>query len=468
MIVCPACGTQNGDRAKFCQECAAPLRAPAAAAGETRKTVTVLFCDVTGSTALGERLDPEATRSVMTGYFAAMARVIESHGGTVEKFIGDAVMAVFGVPTLHEDDALRALRAAVGMRTALAELNTDFEQRYGARLAARIGVNTGEVVVGGDGSRGTVATGDAVNVGARLEQAAGPDEILFGPQTYALVRDHVEAEPVTGLILKGKSGPVTAWRLHGVSAPGSAARPVRLTSPLVGRDRELALMEQTLARCRADRRSQLLTVLGAAGVGKSRLAADFLAGAAAGTTVLSGRCLSYGEDIAFYPLLEMLQGLAGVTPGEDTETSRRRLRTLVADDPDADRLVERLAPLAGLPGTPAAVEETHWAVRRLVERLGHESPVLVVLDDAHWAEHAMLDLVDHLADWTRDTPCLLLCLARPELLDDRPTWGGGKVNASTLLLEPLPGDDAESLLANLLGDAVLDADTRRRILDAAG
>ena len=467
MEVCPACGTESADGAKFCRECAAPLALARPAAAQERKTVTVLFCDVSGSTALGERLDAEAMRSVMTRYFAEMSRVVQAHGGTVEKFIGDAVVAVFGLPVVHEDDALRALRAAAGMTVALDGLNADIEARHGVRLAARIGVNTGEVVVGGgEPGKGTVATGDAVNVAARLEQAASPGETLFGAATYALVRDHVDAQAVPPLALKGKSLPVDAWLLRGVPSLDASLRSPQEASPLVGRGDELLLVRQAFARSVHTRRPQLVTVLGAAGVGKTRLLTEALAGL--GATVLSGRCLSYGDDIVFWPLREMLRTSAGIEPGDGEDTGRARLLGLFSEDPDGDRLVERLAPLAGLPGTPAEADETQWAVRRLVETLGRRGPVVLAMDDVHWAEPALLDVIDHLADWTRDTPLLIVCLARPELLDGRPQWAGGKVNASTVLLEPLAEADAGAMLANLRDAADLDAPTRHRILAAAG
>ena len=469
-VACGSCGAENPERAKYCLECGANL-AVTSPATETRKTVTVIFCDVTGSTALGERLDAEAMRSVMARYFAAMSGVVESHGGTVEKFVGDAVMAVFGVPVLHEDDAVRALRAAAGMQDALEDVNDGLEADHGVRLAARIGVNSGEVVVGTDGSKGTVATGDAVNVAARLEQAAAPGEVLVGQQTWELARHAARAERVAPLTLKGKAADVPAWRLLDVEDLSESER-VPTTSRLVGREREVALLEHAVERSRADRRCQLVTVLGAAGVGKTRLLAEALAELDPGTTVLSGRCLSYGEDIVFWPLQQMLRQAAGLEPGADDAHGRSRLRSLVHDDPEAQRIVERLAPLAGLQGTPAEADETHWAVRRLVEALGRRGPVVLVLDDVHWAEPALLDVVEHLAEWSLDTPLLLAALARPEFLDDRPQWGGGKLNASTVLLEPLPDDAAAVLLDNLEGalphGARLDAGTRARILQAAG
>src|SRR5215216_2110551 len=286
-MVCSACGAANRESARFCDSCGAPLSE--APAREIRKTVTVFFSDVSGSTALGERIDPESLRHVMARYFETARAILERHGGTVEKFIGDAVMAVFGVPTVHEDDALRALRAAEELRESLAGLNDELEQSYGTRLELRIGVNTGEVVTG---TEERIATGDAVNVAARLEQAAAPGEILVGEQTLRLARDAVEVEPLEPLAAKGKSEPLRAFRLVRVLDDALRFRR-RIESPLVGRQRELALLRQAFDRAVSERRCHLFTVLGAAGVGKSRLVLELTRGLG-DAQVVTGRCLPYG------------------------------------------------------------------------------------------------------------------------------------------------------------------------------
>ena len=423
MIVCPTCGAENRDAARFCDACGARL-ADAEAPREQRKTVTVLFCDVTGSTARAERLDPEATRAVMARYFDTARAAIERHGGTVEKFIGDAVMAVFGVPQLHEDDALRAVRAAI-------------ELRDGVELDVRIGVNTGQVVTGtGD----TLVTGDAVNVAARLEQAAGPGDVLVGGETYRLVRDAVEAELLPPLEVKGKSEPLTAYRL--VAITGDVARVRRLDAPLVGRSRESRFLADAWDRVRSERTCVLFTVLGTAGVGKSRLARDFLDGADA--TVVSGRCLSYGEGITYWPAVEIVKQL---------------VRKDTVEDPG-------IAALLGV--GQGTTEEIAFGVRRLMERAAGERPLVAVLEDLHWAEPGFLDLVEHVADWSRDAPILLLCLARPELLERRSGWGGGKLNAATVLLEPLAPEESDELIDGLLDGSELDSELRGRIRDAGG
>ncbi|HEU5362604.1 MAG TPA: adenylate/guanylate cyclase domain-containing protein [Gaiellaceae bacterium] len=405
----------------------------------TRKTVTVLFADVVGSTALGEARDPEAVRALMGRYFERMSAVIERHGGTVEKYVGDAVMAVFGIPTAHEDDALRAVRTAAEMRVALGSLNAELP----TPLSVRTGVNTGEVVTG---DARTLVTGDAVNVAARLEQAATPGEILIGETTYELVRDAVVAEPVEQLELRGKAETATAWRVVAV-VPDAPGHTRRFDTPLLGRDGELVLLRQLLVRAATRRSCHLVTLLGAAGVGKSRLARELASTAGRGTSVLVGRCLPYGEGITYWPLREILRSLHGVpgVGGGDLEI----LRAAAGD------------------GTMVAgPDETAHALRRVVEAKARDRTLVLAFEDIHWAEPAFLDLVEHVADTVRDVPVLLLCLARPELLDERPGWGGGKLNATTLMLDPLDEEPVDALVEALAGDA-LDGPTRRTITEVA-
>jgi class 3 adenylate cyclase/tetratricopeptide (TPR) repeat protein len=411
--------------------------------------VTVLFCDVTGSTALGERLDPESLRGVMARYFDVARLIVERHGGSVEKFIGDAVMAVFGIPVLHEDDALRAVRAAAELRDGLAGLNEGLVRDYGTTLDLRIGINTGEVVTG---TKERLATGDAVNVTARLEQAAQPGEILLGAETRALVRDAVVVEAMEPLGLKGKTAPVEAYRLVSVRPEASSRRRAGV---MVGRERELGRLRAALTQAVADGSCQLFTVLGVAGVGKSRLAYEFLDGLD-GATVVRGSCLSYGEGITYWPVVEVLKQLLGAEP-------EQRLVGLGLDS-SASRAIHAVL---GDGSLVASVEEIAWAMRRLLEAVAADAPLVVVLDDIHWGEEAFLDLVDHVADLSRDAPILLLCMARPELLDRRPNWGGGKLNATTLLLEPLAEGDADALVTSLLDGAPADEALRARILAAA-
>ncbi|HWL91713.1 MAG TPA: adenylate/guanylate cyclase domain-containing protein [Actinomycetota bacterium] len=462
---CPSCGEENADKARFCQNCATALTEPVGPPGDVRRVVTIVFADVTGSTSLGERLDPEALRRVMGRYFDEMSAVLERHGGTVEKFIGDAVMAVFGIPRLHEDDALRAVRAAMGMQEALEALNADLEREYGVGISARIGVNTGEVVAGDPTAGQRLVTGDPVNVAARLEQAAAPGEILLGAPTYQLARDAVEVEPVDALELKGKEERVPAFRLLAVSTD-TAGHERHLDSPMVGRVKELSLLEHALERAVTDRTSHLFTLMGPAGVGKSRLVAEFLGGSAADATFLRGRCLSYGEGITFFPLADVIHQAAGILDSDAPAVARSKLDAILANAPDRERVTGLVAGLFGW-AEPGATEDAFWAVRKLLEHLARTRPVVVVFDDIHWAESTFLDLIEHLADWTRDAALLVLCIARPELLEVRAGWGGGKMNATSILLEPLPGDEASRLVDNLLGRADIPQVARDRILEAA-
>jgi class 3 adenylate cyclase len=463
MAACPSCGAENPEGSRFCNSCGKGMPEGVAAAGEVRKIVTVVFCDVTGSTALGERLDPEALRRVMTRYFAAMTEAIERHGGTVEKFIGDAVMAVFGIPTTHEDDALRAVRAAADMREALRLLNKELERDHAATLTCRIGVNTGEVVAGDASTRQALVTGDAVNVAARLEQTAPPGEVLIAETTLRLVRDAVVTDAVEPLELKGKSEPVRAHRLIEVHA-GAAGVARRLDSPLVGRDRQLAQLRQAFEDVRADNVCHLFTVLGPPGVGKSRLVQEALEPLSE-ATIVRGRCLSYGEGITYWPLVEIVRDAVGPDVAGDLAGE---IAALLPDDPSAADVAARVAQLTG--GTTdlsLPTEEIGWAVRRFFEGMANARPLVVVLDDLHWAEPSLLDLIDQVTDWSRDAPILVVCMARPELLDLRADWGGGKRHAATAALEPLSVDETERLVGNLLGGDGLDPATQTRIVTAS-
>ena len=418
MLICTSCGHENGESAKFCEECGVAIAAASPRTQEQRKTVTVLFCDLTGSTELGESLDPERLRALLAGYFERMKAIVERHGGSVEKFIGDAVMAVFGVPVLHEDDALRAVRAAAEMRDALPELG----------LQGRIGVTTGEVVTG---TEERLATGDAVNVGARLEQAAQPGEVLIGPHTLALVRDAAEVEPIAPLELKGKSDTVPAFRLLRVhDAPER-----RHGELFVGRSRELGILREAWERVRAGQRCELATVVGDAGVGKSRLAAEALV--AMDATVVRGRCLPYGEGITYWPVVEVLKQL-DVPPRE--EAAAVAIRSLLGETE-----------------VVTSAEEIAWAFRKTLEYAAADRPLVVVFDDIQWGEETFLDLVEHVALLSSGASILLFCMARPELAERRPAW------PVTLRLEPLSGENVDELIPERIA-----GEPRQRIARAAG
>jgi class 3 adenylate cyclase len=422
--ICTSCGREG--EFTFCPYCGAQL-APEKQPRERRKTVTVLFCDVIDSTTLGESEDPEAVRALLARYFERMKGIVELHGGTVEKFVGDAVMAVFGVPALHEDDGLRACRAALEMRDALPELG----------IHGRIGLHTGKVVTG---TSERLVTGDAVNVAARLEQAAAPDEVLVGAETLQLTREAIEVGEERLLRLKGKSGLLSAYPL--LAVVGASVAAPRLDVPMVGRQTELTRLRAAFAQAVQNRSCQLFTVLGAAGVGKSRLATEFLRTLDA--RVVSGRCLSYGEGLTYWPAVEMLQQLA----------------TLPADVSAAGALRSLLGENEA--GTTA--DEIAWGFRKLLEEHAQARPLVCVLEDLHWSEETFLDLVEHVADLSRNAPILLLCLARPELLERRPSWAGGKWNATTVLLEPLDAAETDRLMDALGG---VDGDLRERIGEAA-
>jgi class 3 adenylate cyclase/tetratricopeptide (TPR) repeat protein len=456
--VCANCGEENPDRFRLCGFCGTPFAA-AEAPQEVRKTVTVVFSDLVGSTSLGESMDSESLRELLQRYFEAMQAVLERHGGAVEKFIGDAIMAVFGLPKLREDDALRAVTAALEMQEVLSALNEELERGWGVTLANRTGVNTGEVVAGDVTAGQRLVTGDTVNVAARLEQTAGAGEVLLGELTYRLVRDAVEVEAVAPLELKGKAEPVPAYRvLRLLEAPAASERQY---GPLVGRERELGLLLGAFSDAVAAGRCRLATVFGSPGMGKSRLVEELVAQVARAAGVVRGRCLSHGRGITFWPVVEIVRKAAGILEDDPPETARGKIAELAKDD----AVARRVAAAVGLSGEEFPVEETFWGVRKLLETMAEMRPLVVVVDDIHWAESTMLDLLEHVLD-SSQRPILLVCPARHELLDIRPAWE--KLAASRVVsLEPLSATEAARVAENLLGDAELDSDVRARIVEAA-
>jgi class 3 adenylate cyclase/tetratricopeptide (TPR) repeat protein len=461
---CPSCGEENPDRFRLCGFCGTQL-AEETTAPDVRKTVSIVFCDLKGSTNLGEALDSESLREVLNVYFNEMKSVLESHGGTVEKYIGDAIMAVFGLPRLHEDDALRAVRAAWEMKQALGTVNEKIQAHWGVRLENRTGVNTGEVVAGDVSAGQRLVTGDAVNTAARLEQAAPTAEILIGDPTYRLVKDFVETEPVEPLELKGKADRVPAYLLTdvpGLEKGEAIAR--RLDAPMVGRMQELAVLEGALDRAIERQGGELTTVMGPAGVGKSRLLHEFLTRSSDRARALRGRCLSYGDGITFWPLAEITKTAAGIVDDDSVDEACDKLDALLG--PDRSNVTERIGAAIGLSDVAFPVEETFWAARRLFEALAAERPLIVFVDDIHWAEQTFLDLIRSVVDST-EAPLAFVCSSRRELLEENPDWAEAREHARNIMLEPLSEQESSLIVEHLLGSTQVDETARRKIIAAA-
>jgi class 3 adenylate cyclase/tetratricopeptide (TPR) repeat protein len=437
------------------------------AVGEVRKTVTVLFSDVCESTSLGERLDPEAVRRVMTRYFDEMRAALERNGGTVEKFIGDAVMAVFGIPVAHEDDALRAVRAADEMGQALARLNQELEREHRVKLAMRIGINTGEVVAGDASVGQMLVTGNAVNVAARLEQAAEPGSAVIGELTYRLVQHAVRVEPGESLLVRGKEDAVTAFRLLGL-VPRVDSAIQRLDAPLVDREHELSLLSEAFERTVSERACRLLTLIGAPGVGKSRLVAETIAANQDRASALVGRCVPYGEGITYRPVVEAVRQAADLVKGDSPAGAHEKIgRLLESAGQQRELVADLIAQVIGIREGRLTGEEAFWAVRRFFEAIAAREPLVLVLEDVHWAEPTLLDLIEYIANWSEGVPILLVCPGRPELFERRPGFAAASTRASSVVLGPLSIDDSGLLIDHLLGEAELSADIRARILETA-
>ncbi len=398
-----------------------------------RKLATVLFVDIVDSTGLVTGADPEVVRRRVNQFFETVAGCVSQHGGIVEKFAGDAVLAAFGVPQTHEDDAERAVRAAVAMRQAVLDLG----------LQARIGIEAGELVV--EDAESTFATGEAVNLAARLQQAAMPGEILVGPTAYRLAAGSLVVEDAGPLELKGMDVPLRAWRV--VDLLVGPRRPLGPRAPLVGRDDELELLENTFSRSLRDRRAHLFTIYGEAGVGKSRLTREFL-DSVERASCLMGRALPYGEGITYWPLAEMVKAAAGISDDDPLEEAFEKLRECCAEDSIADVLGLAAGLMEALDGERSP-QEIAWASREVMERIAEVQPLILLFEDIHWAEPPLLDLIEHLADFVR-APLLIVCLARPELLENRPGWGGGRVRSTAIELERLSEEESELLVEKLL------------------
>jgi DNA-binding SARP family transcriptional activator len=413
---------------------AAPPPSPPPGAPGARRLVSIVFADLVGSTGLGERLDPESMHALLDRYTEVCGAVIERHGGSVEGFIGDAVVGVFGLAELHEDDALRAVRAAVELREAGAALSAELERERGVGIAMKFGVESGEVFLRAGARRSPFAAGDAFNVASRLEGSAPEGEILLGENTYPLVRDFVRAEPLEPLALKGRAAKVRPWRLLGLE---TEARPGRSAgSPFVNRARELEELRGTFAQVRDERACRAVTVIGPAGIGKSRVVEELVAEVGGTATVAVGRCLSYGEGVTYRTLAEIVGQIGGGDP-------RRRVEELLEGEEPIARLV---LGAIGLSEGALQPEETHWAVRRLLERVAAERPLLVVVDDVHWAEPTLLDLLEYLVAFSSGHPILLACLARPDFVQTRPAWVTPQPNRSLMVVDPLSNAEALELV----------------------
>jgi class 3 adenylate cyclase/tetratricopeptide (TPR) repeat protein len=410
-----------------------------------RKLATVLFVDLVDSTALVTGADPEVVRRRVQTYFERVSRCVTTHGGIVEKFAGDAVMAAFGIPQAHEDDAERAVRAGLAILDGVHELE----------LEARIGIESGEVVA--DDSDSTFATGEAVNVAARLQQAAEPGQVVLGPGTHRLTLGSVEVDDLGPVELKGLGREIWAWRA--LSTKVDEVRELH-AAPLVGRDSELELLQNTYDRALRDRRAHLFTIYGEAGVGKSRLAREFSQGVE-GATVLSGRSLPYGEGVTYWPLAEMVKCAAGIVDDDPLDVAIEKLRSFCEDEVVADLLGLASGVLEAVQAERSQ-QEIAWAGREWAQRLAQEQPLVLVFEDIHWAEEPLLELIEHLVTWVREAPLLVVTLARPELLDVRPGWGGGRVRATAIELEPLAPSESEELIDALGG--TLDPAERQAVL----
>ncbi|HZM18265.1 MAG TPA: adenylate/guanylate cyclase domain-containing protein [Gaiellaceae bacterium] len=415
-----------------------------------RKLATVLFVDLVGSTALVTGTDPEIARRRVQQYFDKVSHCVMTHGGIVEKFAGDAVMAAFGIPQAHEDDAERAVRAALGILESVRELGLD----------VRIGIESGEVVVDDETESSTFATGEAVNIAARLQQAAPVNTIMIGQGAHRLTLGRFEVEDEGPVEIRGRAEPVWAWRV--ICVAGGRARPGVRQAPLVGREEELELLENTYSRAVRDHRAHLFTIYGDPGVGKSRLANEFVGGLE-GATVLFGRALPYGEGVTYSALSDMVKTAAGIADDDPLDDALEKLRDCCPDEAVADLLALASGVLEAVKGERNQ-QEIAWAAREWAEKLAEPQPLVLVFEDIHWAEDALLELIEHMSTWVKNVPILLLCLARPELLDLRPGWSGGRVRATAIELEPLGRTDSEALVEALL-DGELGSGARQAVLD---
>jgi class 3 adenylate cyclase/tetratricopeptide (TPR) repeat protein len=471
VAVCPSCGEDNPERARFCLGCGTALATEAGPRIE-RKYATALFADIVGSTALAEREDPEVVRSVVGRAFDRLAIEIERYGGLLEKFVGDAVLAVFGVPRSHEDDPERAVRAALDLQDVLAELNRAFAAEGAPELSMRIGVEAGDVLADlerAEGPRERMLTGDAVNTAARLQSAAEPGQVLVGPVVYAATKEAIDFAPLPPLALKGKAEPVPAWRALRVRARVRGERPaLGIRAQMVGRDEELALLTQTLQRVASEARPALVTIVGSAGVGKSRLVAELLGWVEARPEIYywrSGRCLAYGA-VSYSALADAVKAQCEVLEDDPVDVVGSKVEAAAIELLGGTELVPYLAALVGTGDeVTRRREELFEAWRRFLDAMAARRPLVLAIEDLHWADPGLLDFLEYLADWA-EGPLLILSTSRPELLEIRPTWGGGKRNVTSIFLEPLTPEEDRAMLEDLLGGQ-LSANVEEAIVERA-
>jgi class 3 adenylate cyclase/tetratricopeptide (TPR) repeat protein len=479
VTVCPTCGEENPARARFCLNCGSALPAEREPSREERKLVTVLFCDLVGFTARSDNADPEDVRATLRPYHARLRTEIERFGGTVEKFIGDAVMAVFGAPVAHEDDAERAVRSALRILGAIGELN---EERPGLELSVRIGINTGEAVVAlgarpeeGEG----IVTGDVVNTAARLQGVAPVGGVVVGQMTYRATKDLVEYEDLEPVKVKGKAEPVPIWRALSARSRFGIDVEQGTRTPFVGRDNEFAVLTQTFARAVGEPSVQLVTITGEPGVGKTRLLWELRRQLDDLPDLIywrQGRCLPYGEGVTYWALGEMVKAQAGILESDAPEAALEKLAIALAavsdDESERDWLRARLAPLIGVGGIESegggSRDESFTAWGRFLEAIAARDPLVLVFEDLHWADGPLVEFVEHLVEWSSGVPLFVVCSARPELYERYAGWGGGKRNSTTISLPPLTETDTARLLAALLEQAVLPAEVQAELLDRAG
>ena len=433
-------------------------------ARDMRKTVTVVLARVTSSAMSGD-LDPEALQRVLSDTVAELVTALERYGGSVDRLGADSLVAVFGIPALHEDDAIRAVRAANELRECLAARRSELESLWGMRLALHAGISTGDVVVRGGADERPRVTGEAVSVAPRLAHAAAAGEILIAENTCRLVRDTVDVEPMAPS--GDQPGAIQARRLVAVR-PDVPARVSHFESPMVGREREQRRLRDAFEQAVGDASCQLFTVLGAPGVGKSRLVQEFLGAVGKTPLVARGRCLPYGEGITYWPVVEAVNAVSVLDDAISPQERERHLAAMLTGGDEAELVARRLAELMGLADAVGGVDDSFWAVRKFFETLARRRPLVLVFDDIQWGEATFLDLVEHLADWVRDAPMLLVCIARPELLDARPNWGGGKWNSTSILLEPLSERECADLITNVLGRAEVPESVQSGIAETAG